>query len=130
MIELRKALRGRSLAERTALFDHPGFRVAEEIGRAVPAAGCVLILAYSGPSAVDYYRARMAYYLYPRQVSVADCVSIQVEDCQYLAVFRDSPQNLAVAPFQGTWDTVQLERRLSSLDPVSQGKFAAVFRTP
>ncbi len=128
--KVREMLGGRSLDERTALLDNPGFRVAEEIELAVPADGCVLVLAYAGPAAVDYYRARMAYYLYPRRVRVVDLVSAPAKGCEYIAVFRDSPQNLAAEPFRGKWDEQQLERRLSSLDPVSDGKFADIFRIP
>ncbi len=123
-------LAGRTVDERTALLDNPGFRVAEEIELAVPANSCVLVLAYSGPAAVDYYQARLAYYLYPRRVRVADRVSARADGCEYLAVFRDSPQNLAAEPFRGAWDEQQFERRLASLDLVSDGDFADIFRVP
>ena len=128
--QVREMLGGRTVDERTAMLDNPGFRVAEEIEGAVPADGCVLILAYAGPAAVDYYRARMTYYLYPRRVRVVDHISAPDQGCEYLAVFRDSPQNLAAEPFRGKWDEQQLERRLSSLDRVSDGKFADIFRVP
>ncbi len=128
--KVREMLGGRSVDERTALLDNPGFRVAEEIELAVPADSCVLVLAYSGPAAVDYYQARLAYYLYPRRVRVVDRISTPAEGCEYLAVFRDSPRNLAAEPFRGTWDEKQLERRLSSLDLVSDGRFADIFRIP
>ena len=36
-----------------------------------------------------YYRARMAYYLYPRRVRVVDLVSAPAKGCEYIAVFRD-----------------------------------------
>ncbi len=126
--KVREMLAGRSVDERTALLDHPGFRVAEEIGAAVPGDACVLVLAYAGPAAVDYYRARLAYFLYSRRVRVADRVSAPAKGCGYLAVFRDSPQNLAGAPFRGAWDEEQLAGRLAALDPVSDGDFADIFR--
>ena len=128
--KVRETLGGRSVDERTALLDNPGFRVAEEIELAVPADSCVLVLAYAGPSAIDYYRARMAYYLYPRRVRVVDRVSAKADGCRYVAVFRDSPQNLAAEPFRGAWDEQQFERRLASLDLVSDGDFADIFRVP
>ena len=96
----------------------------------MPVDSCVLVLAYSGPAAVDYYQARLAYYLYPRRVLVVDRVSARADGCGYVAVFRDSPKNLAAEPFRGTWDEQQLERRLASLDLVSDGDFADIFRVP
>ena len=128
--KVRETLGGRSVDERTAMLDNPGFRVAEEIELAVPADSCVFVLAYAGPAAIKYYQARLAYYLYPRRVRVADRVSARADGCEYLAVFRDSPQNLAAYPFRGMWDEKQLEHRLSSLDPVSDGRFADIFRIP
>ena len=126
--KVREMLAGRSVGERTALLDHPGFRVAEEIGAAVPGDACVLVLTYAGPAAVDYYRARLAYFLYPRRVRVADRVSAPAKGCGYWAVFRDSPQNLAGAPFRDAWDEEQLAGRLAALDRVSDGDFADIFR--
>ena len=128
--KVREMLAGRSVDERTAMLDNPGFRVAEEIELAVPADGCVLVLAYAGPAAIDYYQARLGYYLYPRRVRVADRVSAPAEGCKYLAVFRDSPQNLATEPLRGAWDKQQFERRLASLDVVYDGDFADIFRVP
>src|SRR5262249_22278596 len=87
--------------------DQPGFRAAEQIARAVPSTGCVVVLCYAGPEHLRYYRARFAYYLYPRRVRFSDRTA-ETGVCEYLAVFRDSPQNLAQEPFRGHWDELLL----------------------
>ncbi len=129
-LRTRTLFEGRGAAERTSLLDNPGFRVAQEIGAAVPPNGCVVVLAYAGPAAIDYYQSRFAYYLYPRKVLVFDAVSATAGDCRYLAVFRDTPRNLANEPFAGRWNQADLSSRLSTLDPVQSGDLARVYRVP
>ena len=113
--QMRAVLAGKSTSERTAYFDNPAFQAAEEIAQAVPADGCVVILTYAGPDAVEYYRARFRYLLYPRQVHVLADASAAVESCGHLAVFYDSPEHLSQSPFAGTWDAQALKERLQSL---------------
>ena len=134
--QIDKTLRTRALfegldaAERTSLFDNPGFRVAQEIVNAVPPHECVVVLAYAGPAAIDYYQSRFAYYLYPRKVLVFDAVSAAAGDCRYLAVFRDSAQNLANEPFAGHWNQAELGERVGALDHVQAGELTEVYRVP
>ena len=129
-LRTRALFEGRGAAERTSLLDNPGFRVAQEIGAAVPANECVVVLAYAGPAAIDYYQSRFAYYLYPRKVLVFDTVSAAAGDCRYLAVFRDTAQNLASEPFAGRWNQADLSKRLSALDHVQAGELTEVYRVP
>lgn len=117
--ETSTLLGNRSAAERSALLDNPAVPVAREIENAVPAEGCVTVLAYAGPAAIDYYRARFAYLLYPRRVKVFADATASAENCEFLAIFRDSRQNLAAEPFQGVWNDAELEQRLQSIEPVS-----------
>jgi hypothetical protein len=112
---MRAVLAGKSAAERTGYFDNPAFQAAEEIAQAVPADGCVVILAYAGPDAVQYYQARFRYLLYPRDVRVFAGIAASAERCGHLAVFYDSPGHLNQSPFSGTWDTQALKERLQSL---------------
>ena len=127
--ETRNLLGDRSPAERSSLLDNPAVTVAGEISRAVPADGCVAVLAYAGPAAIDYYRARFAYLLYPRRVEVFADAAASAESCEFVAVFRDTRQNLAAEPFQGVWDEAELGQRLQSLDPVAVDGPVRVFRT-
>jgi len=113
--QMRVELAGKSVSERTAYFDNPAFQAAEEIAQAVPADGCVVILAYAGPDAAQYYQARFRYLLYPRDVRVLAGTSASVEGCGHLAVFYDSPEHLSQSPFSGTWDARALRERLQSL---------------
>ncbi|MEX2299673.1 MAG: hypothetical protein WD733_01980 [Bryobacterales bacterium] len=127
--ETSNLLGNRSAAERSALLDNPAVPVAREIEKAVPAEGCVAVLAYAGPAAIDYYRARFAYLLYPRRVQVFADSTASAENCEFVAVFRDSRQNLAAEPFQGAWDDAELDRRLQSFEPVAVDGPVRVFRT-
>lgn len=129
-LNTRVLFEGRDMAERTALLDNPGFRVAQEIGSAVPLNECVVVLAYAGPAAIDYYQSRFAYYLYPRKVLVFDAVSASADDCRYLAVFRDTAQNLANEPFAGRWNQADLNKRLNALDHVNAGELTQVYQVP
>ncbi len=129
-LRTRALFEGRGATERTSLLDNPGFRVTQEIGAAVPPNECVVVLAYAGPAAIDYYQSRFAYYLYPRKVLVFDAVSAAADDCRYLAVFRDSAQNLANEPFAGRWNQADLSKRLSALDHVQAGELTEVYRDP
>jgi hypothetical protein len=128
--ETSALLGGRSLEERSTLLDNPAFPVAREIAVSVPPQGCVTVLAYAGPAAIDYYRARLAYLLYPRRMRVFADVAAPVESCEFLAVFRDSRKNLAAEPFQGSWDETELERRLQTLEAVSTGEPVRLYRIP
>ena len=123
-------LGSRSLEERTLLLDSPAFPVAGEIERGVPPQACVTVLAYAGPAAIDYYRARLGYLLYPRRVQVFADSSATAENCEFLAVFRDSRQNLAAEPFQGRWDEAALEQRLGGLEAVATSQRVRIYRTP
>ena len=129
-LKARTLFGGRDAAERTSLLDNPGFRVAQEIGDAVPPNECVVVLAYAGPAAIDYYQSRFAYYLYPRKVLVFDEIDAAADGCRYLSVFRDTAQNLASEPFAGNWDQADLGERLSALEPVQSGELARVYRVP
>ena len=129
-LRTRTLFEGRDAAERTSMFDNPGFRVAQELINAVPPNECVVVLAYAGPAAIDYYQSRFAYYLYPRKVLVFDTVSATAADCRYLAVFRDSAQNLANEPFAGHWNQAELGERVGALAHVRAGELAEVYRVP
>jgi hypothetical protein len=128
--ETKNLLGGRSLEERSALLDNPAVPVARKIAGIVPPRGCVTVLAYAGPSAIDYYRARLSYLLYPRRVGVFADAAGSVPDCEFLAVFRDSRKNLASAPFQGSWDEAGLQRRLETLEAVSTDGPVRLYRVP
>lgn len=102
--------------QRAALVDNPAFPVAHAIADAVPADGCVDVLAYAGPAAVEYYNARFDYLLYPRRVQVAPDTAFASPECGYLAVFRDTQQNLAAEPFAGQWDEAELAERTAAAE--------------
>lgn len=127
--DTRDLLGSRSVEERSLLLDNPAFPVAKEIQQVVPPQGCVTVLAYAGPAAIDYYRARLGYLLYPRRVQVSADSESSAEDCGFLAVFRDSRQNLAAEPFQGNWDESQLRSRLGSLERLD-GERVQLYRVP
>jgi hypothetical protein len=127
---IRSALAGKSADERTAYFDNPGFQAARDIALAVPADGCVLVLAYAGPDAVTYYQVRFRYLLYPRRVRVAADSSTTLEACGYLAVFRDSAVHLRESPFAGSWDQAALEQRLGALRRITATDFVNVYTLP
>jgi hypothetical protein len=116
--------------ERSALLDTPAFPVAREIARSAPPHSCVTVLAYAGPAAIDYYRARLAYLLYPRRVQVFADAAAAAENCEFLAVFRDSRKNLAAEPFQGSWDETGLERRLGPLESIATDGPVRLYRVP
>ena len=113
--QARAALAPLAWEDRTAALDQPGYRVAREIARATPPDACVVVLARTGPEHVKYYQARFAYYLYPRKARVADRADAADPGCAYLAVFRETPANLAQEPFKGHWDEAQLAARLAGL---------------
>ena len=58
-LRTRALFEGRDADQRTALVDNPGFRVAQEISIAVPPSECVVVLAYAGPAAIDYWLFRV-----------------------------------------------------------------------
>lgn len=128
--DAEKLLGSRSLEERSALLDNPAFPVAREIAKAAPPQSCVTVLAYAGPAAIDYYRARFGYLLYPRRVRVFADATASVEGCEFLAVFRDSRQNLAAEPFQGSWDEKELQRRLQTLENIAADGPVRLYRVP
>lgn len=127
---VREQLGARSLEERAALLDSPALPVAREISLAIPPQGCITVLAYAGPAAIDYYRARFSYLLYPRRVQVFTESAAPIEDCEFLAVFRDSRKNLAAEPFQGSWDEAELERLLQPMEPIATDGPVRLYRVP
>ena len=82
------------------------------------------------PEFPDYYQSRFAYFLYPRKVIVFDAVDANQDGCGYLAVFRDTPRNLASEPFAGRWNQADLGKRLSGLEPVQSGELTRIYRVP
>jgi hypothetical protein len=123
-------LGSRTPDERSALLDTPAFPVAREIARSTPPQSCVTVLAYAGPAAIDYYRARLAYLLYPRRVQVFPDAAAPTENCEFLAVFRDSRKNLTAEPFQGSWDETVLQHRLGALESVAADGPVRLYRVP
>jgi hypothetical protein len=117
-----------SVDERELEADPVAVQVARDIAEGVPAAGCVTVLAYAGPDAADYYRGRLAYLLYPRRVRLFPRSRAGGGHCEYLAAFRDIPQNLRSSPFAGRWNQGELDQRLASLESVHRGALAQVFR--
>jgi len=128
--EAWEKLSGLSVEERELRADPVAVQVGRDIEHGVPSAGCVTVLAYAGPDAADYYRGRLAYLLYPRRVRLVSRSRSGAGDCEYLAVFRDTPGNLRSSPFQGRWNQEELDERLASLTPVHRGVIARVFRIP
>lgn len=127
---LRGLLAGKSYEERASLVDHPAYPVARQIAAAVPERGCVTVLAHAGPEALDYYNARFDYLLYPRRVQAFADSGAEMEDCQYLAVFRDTEQNLAASPFAGRWDEAEIDARTAEAEPVARGSAVSVYQLP
>ena len=121
---------GLDLNQRAATFNKTSVGVTQDLSSTVPESECVLVLAYAGPSLADFYRRRFAYNLYPRRVHLATNWQAQREGCAYLAVFRDDRANLDSDPFQGRWNEEELNRRLSSLERVTSGEVADVYRVP
>ncbi len=126
--QARAALGPLSWEQRTAALDEPGSRVAQDIANVVPDRGCVLVLSYAGPEHLRYYRSRFPYYLYPRQVRLSDHTDEAGRGCEYLAVFRDTPQNLAQEPFHGHWDERQLAERTAAMTRLFAGGGVEIFR--
>ena len=104
------------------------FGLADEVRSTVPQDECILVLAYSGPSMLNFYRQRLGYDLYPRRVYVAANWSAKRENCAYLAVFRDSAANLRGDPFQGRWNETELNRRLESMDLIASKHGMDIYR--
>ena len=125
---LAAALGNRPLAARQVALDDPAYRVARSIAGVVPEDGCVTVIAYAGPAAVDYYDPRFDYLLYPRRSRVVADSSANTEDCEYLAVFRDTQRNLASEPFRGQWDQQALDARLAELEEIRDEDGVAVYR--
>lgn len=124
--QLRGILSGKDTGERASLLDNPIYGAAHEIASVVPADGCVTVLAYAGPDAIDYYNARLDYLLYPRRVHVVSDSSAQ--GCGFIAVMRDTSANLAASPFAGTWDEGALSVRLAELALTLQGALVEVYQ--
>ncbi len=103
-------------------------QVARDVAAGVPERGCVTVLAYAGDDARAYYRGRLAYLLYPRQVRLALNSGAGAGDCEFLSVFRDTAANLRQSLFAGRWDQAELDRRLAGLPLIHQGERAAVYR--
>lgn len=123
-----RALGGGAAERRAALLDNPAFPVAHAIAKAVPPEACVDVAAYAGPAAIDYYNARFDYLLYPRRVTVAPDVTVSTPDCGFLAVFRDTPQNLAAEPFSGNWDQAALTARTANAERVGGDGAVMVYK--
>ena len=102
--------------------------LARQITSTVPEGECILLLAYTGPSMLDFYRQRLGYDLYPRRVHVAANSSSKRENCVYLAVFRDSAADLRSDPFQGRWNETELNRRLESMDLIASKDGLDIYR--
>jgi hypothetical protein len=127
---IRGLLAGQSVGERSATVDSPAFAAAHEIASIVPPEACVAVLAYAGTDAVAYYDARFDYLLYPRRASVVANSDAKFPQCEFLAVLRDTPQNLAASPFVGQWDNAALSIRLAALELVHRSDKVEVFRQP
>ena len=127
---VRAALASLSWEDRAAALDQPGYRVAREIAAAAPSGACVLVLTYTGPARLRYYRSRFPYYLYPRRVRLSDHSTEAIDRCDYLAVFRDSRQSLAQEPFRGHWDERQLAERTTKMTKIFGGSHVEIFRSP
>ena len=117
-----------TVEERAQALDNPAVPVAQRIAAAVPEGGCVAVLAYAGPAAIDYYNARLDYLLYPRRVHVYADTGAEIEGCETFAVFRDTPQNLALEPFQGDWDAAALAERIRGAEQVGRDQIVTVYR--
>ena len=89
-----------------------------------------MVLAHAGPAAIDYYRSRLRYLLYPRRVYTFETTSESVPDCPFLAVFRDTEQNLAAEPFTGEWRQDELRERARRLRRLNESSVVAVFGGP
>lgn len=117
-----------SSLQRSRTVDSVAFPLAEEIAAHVPADGCVSVLAYAGPDAIEYYRPRLAYLLYPRRSLVVPRTGGGLKDCEHLAVYRDTPENLAVSPFAGRWDQPKLDERTAELELVASSRGVLIYR--
>src|SRR5690606_25785165 len=127
--DLLQALSGADAERRATLVDNPAFPVGHALASATPDDACILVLAYAGPAAVDYYNARLDYLLYPRRVRVtADVSDAAPEGCGYLAVFRDPPQNLAAEPFAGNWDEAALAARIEGAERLQAGDAVMLYK--
>lgn len=112
------ALGGTKWEERGAVEWPAGFRAVRDIGQGTPADACVVVLALTSPQKLEYYRARSPYYLYPRRVRWADRPDAALEDCRYVAVFRE----------EGRWDEEKLQARLSGRTRVFAGERVEIYR--
>ncbi len=127
--QLLQALAGADPERRAILVDNPAFPVGHALASATPADACILVLAYAGPAAVDYYNARFDYLLYPRRVRVtANVADTAPEGCGYLAVFRDTQQNLAAEPFAGNWDEAALAARIEGAERLQAGDAVMLYK--
>ncbi len=75
-------------------------------------------------------RSRLRYLLYPRRVHTFDRTSATVKKCPFLAVFRDTDQNLAVEPFTGRWRHDELRERVHLLQLLNESAAVAVYGVP
>ncbi len=126
--QARAALGEMPWQARTAALDTPGYAVAEAIGRVVPASGCVLVLAHTGPEHARYYQSRFSYYLYPRQVRLSDHSNAEQKGCTFLAVFRDTAPNLAQEPFRGRWEEAEIAARTAGMKKVAAAPQVEIFQ--
>ena len=124
----QQRLADRPMAERVALVDYPAYIVAEQVKQATPVDACVLFLAYTGPEHVNFYKTRFDYYLYPRRIRVEANTGAVAENCEYLAVFRDTQRNLAEEAFRGVWNEDQLRHRFAPLRKIHSGPHLELYR--
>ena len=129
-LELRRGQLGdRTVAQRAAILDYPAFGVAQQVKRVTPSGACILFLAYTGPEHVNYYKTRFDYYLYPRRIRILADSGAVAENCEYVAVFRDSDANLAEEPFRGHWNEDQLQHRLTGLEKIHSGRHIDIYKS-
>ena len=89
-----------------------------------------MVLAHAGPAAIDYYRSRLRYLLYPRRVHTFAKTSAKAPNCPFLAVFRDTDENLAAEPFAGQWRQDKLRERVRRLRRLNESVVVAVYGVP
>lgn len=124
----RERIGDRAIEERAALIDYPAWNVAQQLRQATPDDASILVLAYTGPEHVNYYKTRFDYYLYPRRVRIEANSGAAAGDSRFLAVFRDSQPNLRQEAFAGVWNEGELRQRLASLEKILAVQHLELYR--